>query len=100
MAPLAAGKVGAGQQNLGHGDSAFLECFVVRLHQKRLANGSGGLFLMKQLGPLRVADGGEACGYGAGGNQQHLVAGLLQGGQLVCEETDLAPGQTAFRRGK
>ncbi|GJM73040.1 hypothetical protein HMSSN036_52560 [Paenibacillus macerans] len=89
--PLAVLEIGAGKQHLGRGYAMFGERFAVRLHEQRLAYRGGRLFLMQQLGPLGVADFAEAGGHGAGGDEQGLVSGPDETGQLGGEITDGVP---------
>ena len=84
---LAVREVVPGEQNLRHANAVGRKRFVVRLHEKRLADSCGGLFLVQHLGPRAVAKGGEACGHCAGGNEQHLMTVLLQLRQLRRKKT-------------
>jgi hypothetical protein len=72
-----------GQQDLRGFQAVVEEGGLVGLRQAHLAHGGGGLQLMHGVGPRCPAQALHAGGDGAGGDQQHLAALVVQRGDLA-----------------
>ena len=73
--------VGVGEQYLGHGLAVLAEKFVIEVHQLALPHCGGGLLAPQLTGPLGQTQLHRAHADGAGGDQNDLMAHVLQVGE-------------------
>jgi hypothetical protein len=92
---LPAPQVVVGEEDLGDVEAVFAEQAVVGGHELALTDGGTGLELGEGLGALFEVEDAHAGGNGAGGDEDDLGAGLLEGGNLGDEGFDAGADDAA-----
>ena len=80
---LAIGQVVVGEQDLGGVQAVLVEGSLVGFDQSGLPDGGGSLLFVDRLRAAAPAQTLDATGNGAGGNEDHLLALLSEGGDLA-----------------